>query len=265
MGTKSNRMDGDVAIITGTGSGLNRGVALEFARNGCVVMCCDINDKANQETVDMIRQEGGEAYAFHLDTRDRAACKKVGEEAFAIKNKLTILINGAGVGSVATLEDTPDEEYDRVMDINLRGYFNMVMEVAPKVVASGCGRIVMIASSTAKSGGHQGGPAYAASKGGVISMTRHCALNWAPKQCRVNCICPGFADTPFGYDPKASLEDNEARVAKMKENAVKFMPLGRLCTPEDIAGICMFLCTDESAYVTGYTIDATGGRYIYNT
>ena len=129
MGTKSNRMDGDVAIITGTGSGLNRGVALEFARNGCVVMCCDINDKANQETVDMIRQEGGEAYAFHLDTRDRAACKKVGEEAFAIKNKLTILINGAGVGSVATLEDTPDEEYDRVMDINLRGYFNMVMIV----------------------------------------------------------------------------------------------------------------------------------------
>ena len=265
MGVISNRLEGDVAFITGTGAGLNRGVALEFARHGCVCICADINDAGNEETVAQIRAEGGEAYAIHLDTRDRQAVKKAGEEAFAIKNKLTIIINGAGVGSTATLENTPDEEYDRVMDINLRGYFNVIMEIAPRVVESGCGRIVMISSSTAKSGGHQGGPAYAASKGGVISMTRHCALNWAPKNCRVNCICPGFADTPFGYDPKQTLQENEARVAAMKANAAKHMPLGRLCTPEDIAGICMFLVTDESAYVTGYTIDATGGRYIYNT
>jgi NAD(P)-dependent dehydrogenase (short-subunit alcohol dehydrogenase family) len=265
LAKKGNRLDGDVAFVSGAASGLNRGVALEFARNGAVVICADINNEGNQETVELIKSEGGEAYAIHMDISKRQSVREAGEKAMAIKNKLTILINGAGVGSTSTLEDCSDEEYDRVMDINLRGYFNSVMEIAPYVVHSGVGRIVMISSSTAKSGGHQGGPAYAASKGGVISMMRHCALNWAKKNCRVNCICPGFADTPFGYDPRQTKEENEARLQIMKNNAAKAMPLGRLCMPEDIAGICMFLVTDESAYVTGYTIDATGGRYIYNT
>ena len=144
------------------------------------------------------------------------------------------------------------------------------MEIGKYLKESGNGRVVMISSTSAKSGGSKGGPAYASSKGGVISLMRHCAKHWAKDNIRVNCICPAFALTNFGSNnPNLSAEEN----AKLREETASFflekmkgeIPLGRICTPEDIAGVVMFLVSDESAFVTGSTIDVTGGQYIYNT
>jgi NAD(P)-dependent dehydrogenase (short-subunit alcohol dehydrogenase family) len=266
----STRLLGDVALVTGAASGLDRAIAQMLARNGATVICADINDKGNEATAEMIRAEGGTAYTVHMNIEDHASVKDAIETAYSYEKKISIFVNGAGVSSEGTLDDTSDEEWFRVLNINLSGYFYCVMEIGKYLKESGCGRVVMISSTSAKSGGSKGGPAYASSKGGVLGLMRHCAKHWAKDGIRVNCVCPAYAPTNFGSNrPDLSEEEN----AKLREETKAFflekmkgqVPLGRICTPDDIAGVVLFLVSDESAFVTGCSIDVTGGQYIYNT
>ncbi|MFZ5974660.1 MAG: SDR family NAD(P)-dependent oxidoreductase [Bacillota bacterium] len=249
------RLEGDAAVVTGAASGLDRGIALELARHGATVACCDVDTDGNEETVRMIRNAGGEAFSVYMDVTDSKSVKDAMRQAYDRMGKITILINGAGIVRFSPIESCSDEEWDIVMQTNITGYFYCLREVYPYMKAGGGGRIVQLSSTSAKSGSNYGGPHYTASKGGVISLTKYAARRWCKDNIRVNTICPGIADTPMGVDPTAP--------AGSLEKMLKDIPMGRICQPEDIAGGVMFLVTDESRYVTGITLDITGGRYVY--
>lgn len=254
MPVESDRIKGDVAVVAGAAQGIGRGVALKLARNGAVVYAVDINDRANQETVDLLKAEGFEAYPIHMDISDSksvaAGFKKIYDQA----GKINIFIQGAVLIRFSPIETCSDEEWRAVMSVGLDGYFYCLREIYPYMKASGGGRIVQFSSSSAKSGSSFGGPHYTASKGGVISLTKYAARRWVKDNIRVNTICPGITDTPLGNHPDAprSLAD-----------FVKDIPMGRVAEPEDMAGVVMFLVTDESRYMTGITLDVNGGRYVY--
>ncbi len=268
---RSARLKGDVAFVTGAASGLDKAVALRLALNGAAVVCGDLNLEGAQQTADEIIADGGEAIAVKINIADRASVADAMKQAYDYKGKLTIFVNGAGVAGLQTSSlDTPDDkDWDRLIAINLTGYYYCATEVAKYMKESGGGRVVMFASSSAKSGGSAGGPAYAASKAGVIGLARHCARYWAKYNIRCNSICPGFNPTNFGpEDPNKTKEENEAEKEKVRqmfrEKAKKEMPLGRTCLPDDIAGAVLFLVSEESSYITGISLDVTGGQYVYN-
>lgn len=254
MAMESQRLAGDVAIVTGAASGIGRGVALKLARNGAVVACADISDAENNKTVELIKDEGGQAFPVHMDITSSADVKAKMKEVYDKAGKITILINGAVLIKFSPIEKCSDEEWDAVIKVGLTGYFYCLREVYPYMKASGGGKIVQFSSSSAKSGSSFGGPHYTASKGGVISLTRYAARRWVKDNIRVNTICPGITDTPLGRHPEAP---------RTLDDFKKDIPMGRVADPEDMAGVVMFLVTDESRYATGITIDVNGGRYIY--
>lgn len=254
MAIESQRLAGDVAVVTGAASGLDRGIALKLARNGAIVACADVNDVENQKTVDMICAEGLEAFPVHMDVGNSKSVKEGMKFVYEKTGKITILVNGAALIKFNPIETCSDEEWAQVLNVDLTGCFYTLREVHPYMKASGGGRIVQLSSSSAKSGSSFGGPHYTAAKGGVISLTKYAAVRWAKDKIRVTTICPGIADTPLGNHPDAP---------KKLSDFVKDIPMGRVAEPEDVAGVVLFLVSDESRYVTGITVDVNGGRTVY--
>lgn len=251
---KSSRLKGDVAVVTGAASGLDRGIAYELAMNGAVVFCADLNDAGAQETVDLIVKDGGEAYPLHMNIGETESVNNAFKEMFEKAGRLDILVNGAAVSRFHQLPECTDEEWEFVMNINCSGVFRTIRAAYPYFKQSGGGRIVNISSTSGKSGGSWSGAHYATSKAAVIGLTRYCAGYMCKDNIRANAVCPGVAATPLTADA------NGDKLEKMLAN----IPMHRMATPQDIAGVVMFLVSDESQYVTGITVDATGGRYIYN-
>ncbi|MFV0286884.1 MAG: SDR family NAD(P)-dependent oxidoreductase [Demequina sp.] len=254
MAMESQRLAGDVAVVTGAASGLSRGIALKLARNGATVACADINDKETARTVDLIEADGGDAFAVRMDVGDSAAVKRAFKEVVDKTGKITILINGAALIKFSPIETCSDEEWEQVVRVDLTGCFYTLREVHPYMKDGGGGRIVQISSSSAKSGSSFGGPHYTASKGGVISLSKYAARRWAKDNIRVTTICPGISNTPLGNHPDAP---------RPLADFVQDIPMGRVAEPEDIAGVVLFLVSDESNYVTGITVDVNGGREVY--
>ena len=248
------RLEGDVAVVTGAASGLDRGIAIELAKNGAIVACCDINDEENVVTVEMIKAVGGQAFPVHMNVGDSDSVDAAFKEIFDKTGRLDILVNGAAIARHTQLPECTNEEWDFVININLSSAFYTARAAYPYFKKTGGGRIVNIASTTGKSGGSWAGAHYAAAKSGIIGLTRYCAGYFCKDNIRANAICPGPAETPLTavIDPQI--------LQKMLGN----IPMRRFSTPEDIAGAVMFLVSDESKYVTGITVDVTGGRYIYN-
>lgn len=251
---KSNRLAGDVAIVTGAASGLDRGVAFELAMNGAVVACADVNDSENEKTVQLIREAGGDAFAVHMDIGNTQSVKDAFKQVYDKEGKITILINGAAVSRFSQLPECSDEEWEFVMNINCTGVFRTMREAHSYMKKSGGGRIVNISSTSGKSGGNWSGAHYVAAKAAVIGLARYGAGYFSKDNIRCNAVCPGVADTPLTADADKSQTD-----AMLKK-----IPMGRKATPEDIAGVVLFLVSEESQYVTGISVDVTGGRYIYN-
>ncbi|MFF7986900.1 SDR family NAD(P)-dependent oxidoreductase [Streptomyces sp. NPDC007901] len=252
---RSERLKGDVAVVTGAASGIDRAVALELAAHGALVACADIDDDANAHTVKEIQEAGGEAFAVHMDISDSPSVKRAFREVFDRTGKITILVNGAAVARFSQLPECSDEEWDFVMNINLSGAFRCLREVHPYMKLTG-GRIVNISSTSGKSGGSWAGPHYVASKAGLIGLTKYAAGYFVSDGIRVNAVCPGVTETP--------LTDQGAHTDTTKAQQVGNVPMGRIAQPSDTAGAVMFLVCDESAYVTGISVDVTGGRYMYN-
>ncbi len=252
---KSNRLAGDVAVVTGAASGLDRGIAHELADNGALVVCADLNLDGAAQVAQEIVDAGGQAFAVKMDVGSSESVKDAFAEVFARTGRITILINGAAVAKRSQITECSDEEWDFVMNINLTGPFRCLREVHQYMVASGGGRIVNLSSTSGRSGGNWAGPHYVASKAGLIGLTKYAAGYWVKDNIRVNSICPGVADT--------ALTAGESK-ATTKEQQVANVPMKRFCTPADVAGVVMFLVSDESAYATGITVDVTGGRYMYN-
>lgn len=247
------RLERRVALVTGTGSGIGQRIAELFASEGAKVALLELVEEKGRETLRRIQETGGEALLIPTNVADGEEVRRAVEQALAAYGALHHLVNNAGIVTVKPLEECSEEEWDQVMDTNLKSIFLTVKYALPALKEADNATIVNMASVSSFVGqGHT--PSYVASKGGVVMLTKALALDYARYGIRVNCICPGITDTPlFRYhvsrtpDPDATLASRAARV-----------PLGRFLTPLDIAKAALYLSTDDSSGITGiaHVVDA---------
>jgi NAD(P)-dependent dehydrogenase (short-subunit alcohol dehydrogenase family) len=247
------RLETKVAIITGAGSGIGREAAILFAREGARVVVADVSDAGGKETVEMVRLYGGAARYVHADVSRAGDVQGLVEAAELEYGKLDVMFNNAGIfpaddGSVI---DTTEDVWDLVMNINLKGVFLGCKYAIPAMLRAGGGSIINVASFVALVGAATPQIAYTASKGGVLSMTREIAIEFARRGIRANAICPGPVDTRL---LRELLSDPERRRRRMVH-----IPPGRLAQAREIAYGALFLASDESSYVNGATFTVDGG------
>lgn len=239
-----------VALISGAGRGIGRGIALKLAEDYAVAVN-DIEDEGAKETVSEIRESGGEAIAISGDVSDSDAVETVIETVVSELGPIEILVNNAGVETVYPFVDLPESEWDRVMDVNLKGQFLMSQAIANHMIERGIkGSIVNVSSY------HDTVPRtdkihYDTSKAGVKMLTKDMALELAEHGINVNCVAPGIIESPMNAEILADPE----QVESMNER----VPVGRMGVPSDIAEVVSFLVSDEASYLTGTRIPVDGG------
>ncbi|HYL58065.1 MAG TPA: SDR family NAD(P)-dependent oxidoreductase [Candidatus Acidoferrales bacterium] len=249
------RLKNKVAIITGAGSGQGRAASVLFAQHGAKIVACDWKPELGDETVQQVKLNGGSATFVRADVSSSKDIQNLISQAVAAYGRIDIIYNNAGVGfssplSMADVLNTPEGDWDRVIAINLTSMYLTAKYGIPELIKSGGGSIVNTASIAALIGS-EAAHAYTAAKGGMVALSRALAVEFGPKNIRVNCICPGAIDTPMiapVVDP-------------LKKSGQPFMlsPIRRLGTPEDIAYCALYLASDESSFVTGATFVVDGG------
>jgi NAD(P)-dependent dehydrogenase (short-subunit alcohol dehydrogenase family) len=245
------RLSNRVAFITGGASGIGRAMSEVFAREGAKVLLADLVADEGGRTVEAIKAAGGEAQFFQIDVRDATQIKQGIEQALNSWGHIDILCNGAGILYYGTVLDTSEDDWQRVLSVNLTGTYLCSKHVLPYMIRQGRGAIVNLASTV---GGHDAcahAAAYVASKGGVTLLTRAMAIDHAHEGIRVNAICPGPTDTPMLR--KAMTSDELQAFAKT-------YPMERLAQPEEIAAAALFLVSDEASFVTGSVMYVDGGQ-----
>jgi NAD(P)-dependent dehydrogenase (short-subunit alcohol dehydrogenase family) len=251
------RLESKVALVTGGGSGIGRATALLFASEGARVVVSDVSETDALETTQMVKAAGGESMAVTGDVSSTIDAERMVQAATKAYGRLDVLVNSAGVSARNAFgqEASPEEVWDRVMDVNLKGTYLVSWHAVPEMERSGGGSIVNLASIMGLVGypvGLGGGfNPYPVSKGGVVQFTKNLAIDCAARNIRVNCICPGFVTTNL---TQALTEDSETR-----ERLEELHPMGRLGRPEEIAYAALFLASDESSYVTGSPLVVDGG------
>ena len=242
------RLTGKVSIITGAAQGIGRATAVKFAKEGAKVAVCDVNTVAVDETVKLILASGGEAAGYRVDVTDKASIEQMVEGVMAKWGRIDTLVNNAGIVQDAQFKKMSEEQFDRVIDVNLKGVYNCTKAVVDIMLAqnSGC---ILNASSIVGIYGNFGQTNYAATKFGVIGFTKTWSRELGPKGVRVNAVAPGFIETPIlGTIPEKVLE-------QMREH----VPLRRLGHPDEIANVYAFLASDEASYVNGAVVEVAGG------
>jgi len=249
-----NDLKGKRALITGGASGIGRATALLFAEQGASVAVADINAAAGTEVAAGIESLGGRAIFLGCDVTCDADCRRAIELVRSELGGLDILFNNAGIIRRATVPQTSEEEWDRIMAVNVKSVFLLSRHAIPLMAACGGGAIINVSSGWGVVGGRSAA-AYCASKGAVVQLTRAMALDHAPQNIRVNCICPGDTDTPMLRREAEQLGTPEA--AFLAEAAHR--PLGRIGRPEDIAQAALYLAGEASSFVTGTILVVDGG------
>jgi NAD(P)-dependent dehydrogenase (short-subunit alcohol dehydrogenase family) len=249
----TGRLDGKVALITGAGSGMGRAAAELFAAEGAPVVVTDVLESAGNEAVAAVRAAGGEATFVRADVSQWRDCEAMVQCAIDTYGALHVLYNNAGIfpdddGGVL---DTPESTWQRVMEINLKGVWLGCKAGIPAMQASGGGSIVNVASFVALMGAATAQIAYTASKGGVLSMTREMAVQYARSGIRANALCPGPIETPL----LAELLSDPARRARRMVH----IPMGRLGRAEELAKAALFLASDDASFMTGAALVVDGG------
>jgi NAD(P)-dependent dehydrogenase (short-subunit alcohol dehydrogenase family) len=247
------RLAKKVALVTGGGSGIGKASCLIFAREGAKVVVVDLKEDSAQATAAEIRKNGGEAKAFAADVskaKDCEAMVKFAEESFG---RLDVAFNNAGVfhPDDDSVTNTTEAIWDMVINVNLKGVFLGCKYEIPALLRAGGGSIINTASFVALIGAAAPQIAYTASKGGVLSMTREIAVEFARKNIRANALCPGPVETPL----LAELLSDPAR----RNRRLVHIPPGRFARPEEMANAALFLASDESSYVNGSTFMVDGG------
>ncbi|MFD4508110.1 SDR family NAD(P)-dependent oxidoreductase [Streptomyces sp. NPDC058457] len=243
-------LQGKVAVVTGGARGIGQAVATVLAAQGAKVAVWDLDLGGAEKTVTAIQEAGGTAIAVGGDAAEAAAVAAAAGRTRAELGPVTILVNNAGITAYQPFTGITEDAWDRMIGINLKGPFLVTKELVPDMLEAGWGRVVNISSSSAQTGA----PAmahYAASKGGVIGLTRALAIEFADKGITVNHVPPGFIDTPL------------VRQGPIDVDAVaQTMPMKRAGRPEDVAYAVAYLASEEAGYVTGQTLSTNGGRYL---
>jgi NAD(P)-dependent dehydrogenase (short-subunit alcohol dehydrogenase family) len=249
-----NALSGKAALITGGAAGIGRATALLLAREGAVVAIADMNVEAGQSVVAEITQAGGRAIFEPADVTSKADCKRAARRTIGEFGRIDILFNNAGIIRRATILDLSEEDWDRVMAVNVKGIYLLSREVIPQMQKQGGGSIINTASGWGLAGGAKAA-AYCASKGAVVLLTKAMAVDHGPQNIRVNCICPGDTDTGMLRDEAQQLGEASDRFLS---DAAK-RPLGRVGSPDEIAQAVLYLASDASSFVTGTALVIDGG------
>ena len=253
------KLKGKVALITGAGSGIGQTLALRFAQEGCDVALNDISQDNLENTVAMIKEHGVRIVSALFDVSKFSEVKKSVGEIIDEFDKIDILINNAGISKIAPLEETTDQIWDATIDINLKGAFNCMKAVLPLMAQRGYGKVINMSSQSGQQGNSHYS-AYCASKFGIRGLTQALALEYAEHKININALCPGVVLTPLWEDMIADYAIKRSLpVEKVPGYLANKIPLKRLCQPEDIANAATFLASDESSYITGQSINISGG------
>jgi NAD(P)-dependent dehydrogenase (short-subunit alcohol dehydrogenase family) len=248
------RMTGKVVIVTGAGQGIGEASATRFAEEGASVVCVDVKQAEVAHTADAINEAGGTALAVTADISTAAGNRAMAEAAAEAFGGIDTLHANAGIQYMGRLEDTPEEEWDRLHSTNLRGVYLGIREVVPRMRARGGGSIVITASLLGIVGDPDL-PAYGATKGGLRAMCRSLAASLGPDSIRVNTICPGDVETPLLKE----FFDYQSDPAAARKEITDRYPLRRFAEPRDIGNAAVFLASDEASYITGIDIVVDGG------
>jgi len=248
------KLNGKVAIVTGAASGIGRGCAAAFAKEGARVLAIDVDSRGGEETAAQIVSAGGQAVFARVDVTRESEVLQAIEDAVVRWGKIDILFNNAGVVLVKPLEEMTEAEWDRVMAINVKGAFLAIKHVIPHMRRNGGGTILNTGSIGSFTGQFQT-PVYSASKGAIALLTKSLALDYGRDRIRVNCICPGITDTPMLREHMGHGDEGEANIRVRLAR----VPTGEILTPADIARAAIYLVSDDSAGITGILHVVDGG------
>jgi 2-keto-3-deoxy-L-fuconate dehydrogenase len=246
------------AVVTGGGSGIGRAIATLFAERGAIVHVVDLNDAASAGVVEEIRALGGQAIGHACDVSRQADVKALMERI----GPIDVLVNNAGIAHIGKADDTSEEDFDRVMSVNVKGVYNCLHAAIPQLRANGGGVIVNMASVAAWVGIKERF-AYSTAKGAVMAMTLSVAKDYLQDGIRCNSISPGRVHTPFvdGFLAR----NYPGREAEMFAQLSKTQPIGRMATPAEVAALALYLCSNEAAFITGTDYPIDGGFITLNT
>jgi NAD(P)-dependent dehydrogenase (short-subunit alcohol dehydrogenase family) len=245
-----------IAIVTGAGSGIGAAVSKLFAARGAHVAALDLDRSAAETTTAAIRQAGGSGSAYQCNVADASSVDAVFQQLASEHPRLDILVNNAGISHIGTIEQTVAEDFDRLFGVNVRGVYLCARAVIPGMLRQGRGVILNMASIAALVGLPERF-AYSMTKGAVVTMTRSIAVDYVKRGIRCNCICPARIHTPFvdGY----LAAHYPGREKEMFETLSATQPIGRMGTPEEVAQLALYLCSDEAGFVTGQAYAIDGG------
>jgi len=246
-------LKGKIAIVTGARRGMGRSHVLKLAEAGAKVVVSDISQEECQLVVDELKKTGGEGLAVKCDISKKAEVEEMVKKTVEKFGKVDILVNNAGICQFKSFLELTEEEWDRTLDINLKGYFLCAQAAAKEMVKQKSGVIINIASvAMGQQGiGFPNIAHYCASKGGIVGMTEALAVELAPYNIRINSISPGMIETPM-IDPVT-------KDPKMKEAILARVPMRRVGKPEEVSNLVLFLASDQSSYMTGSTVVIDGG------
>jgi NAD(P)-dependent dehydrogenase (short-subunit alcohol dehydrogenase family) len=243
------------ALVTGAGSGIGAEIARTFAKSGARVFLADRDENAGQKVSAEIVDSGGNSEFIALDVTNETDWQHAADHISQGNNKLDILVNNAGIGHVGTIFQTTGEDLDKMYEVNVRGVFNSCKQFVPRMIESGGGSIINLASI----GGVVGivdRLAYCTTKFAVVGLTKCLALDHATTGLRVNCLCPGRVETPFVQARIREYPDPEAAYKEMSQSQA----VGRMGRPDEIAAAALYLASDEAAFVTGSAFIIDGGH-----